>query len=324
VTATAPLAASTGSLLAEYDALLVDLDGVVYVGDDAIGGASEALQRARDAGLAVAFVTNNAAHTAGDVVARLTTLSVLATEDEVVTSSMAAADLLARELPTGSAVLVVGGAGLWSAVGDAGLKPVRAADGAAAVVQGWGPDVAWADLAEATVALRAGARWVATNLDKTLPSPRGPLPGSGSLVAAVATAAGRNPDAVAGKPNPPLYDAARRRTNSSKPLMVGDRLDTDIAGACAADIPALLVLTGVSSAADLLAAPPEQRPTYVGRDLSALDRRHPAVEADGTVHRDDSDVDDGLDGLRSAAARAWSGTLPPEQYAETLRTLDLG
>ena len=105
--------------------------------------------------------------------------------------------------------------------------------------------------------------------------------------------------------------------------MVGDRLDTDIAGARAVGIPTLLVLTGVADATDLLAAPPESRPTYLGRDLSALTLRHPLVDADGSVHRGSGDFDDGLDELRSAAARAWSGDLPQDQYATTLRALDL-
>jgi HAD superfamily hydrolase (TIGR01450 family) len=318
-----PLAAATRPLLEDYDALLLDLDGVVYLDDQAIPGAPEALERVHRAGRAVAYVTNTAAHTPADVVARLTGLGIAATEAEVVTSSMAAADLLAADLPSGSPVLVVGGPGLWSAVEAAGLTPSRRADGVAAVVQGWGPDVAWADLAEAAVALRAGARWVATNLDRTLPSPRGPLPGSGSLIAAVQTATGRSPDVVAGKPFAPLFDAARRRVGDGRALMVGDRLDTDIAGAMAAGIPTLLVLTGVCTAADLLAAGPESRPTFLGRDLGALTTTHPAVDADGTVHREPGEHDDGLDGLRALAARAWSGALPPEQYDGALQTLDL-
>lgn len=317
------LAAATRPLLDCYDALLLDLDGVVYLDDQPVAGAREALERVHHAGRAVTYVTNNAAHTPADVVARLTSLGIAATEAEVVTSSMAAADLLAADLPAGSPVLVVGGRGLWSAVEAAGLSPRRTADEVAAVVQGWGPEVAWADLAEAAVALRGGARWIATNLDRTLPSPRGPLPGSGSLVAAVQTATGRSPDAVAGKPFAPLFDAARRRSGDGTALMVGDRLDTDIAGAVAADIPTLLVLTGVSTAADLLAAAPESRPTYLGRHLGALMTTHPAVDADGTVHREPGQADDGLDALRSLAARAWSGAMPPEQYDEALETLDL-
>jgi ribonucleotide monophosphatase NagD (HAD superfamily) len=176
----------------------------------------------------------------------------------------------------------------------------------AAVAQGWGPDVGWANLAEATVALHAGARWVATNLDRTLPSPRGPLPGSGSLIAAVETATGRSPDSVAGKPYPPLFSAAVKGSQAKRPLVVGDRLDTDIAGATRAGLPSLLVLTGVSRPRDLLAAPPEQRPTYVGRDLTAL-----------------FSIGDDLEGLRSLALRAWSGELPQDQYDEALVTLDL-
>lgn len=317
------LAAATRSLLETYDALLLDLDGVVYLDDEAIAGAPEALRQARDGDRTVTFVTNNAAHTPADVVARLTRLGIAASDAEVVTSSMAAADMLAADLPAGSTVLVVGGRGLWSAVEAAGLAPSRTADGAVAVAQGWGPDVAWADLAEAAVALRAGARWVATNLDRTLPSPRGPLPGSGSLVAAVQTATGRSPDAVAGKPHRPLFDAARRRSGGGQPLMVGDRLDTDIAGAEAAGIPALLVLTGVATAADLLAAGAGSRPTYLGRDLGALTTTHPAIDPDGTVHREPGAADDGLDRLRSLAARAWNGVLPPEEYDAALSTLDL-
>lgn len=299
------LSASTAPLVECYDALLLDLDGVVYLDDQPVAGAVGALQQARDAGLAITFVTNNAAHTPGDVVDRLESLGVKADTEEVVTSSMAAADLLAAELPASAPVLVVGGRGLWSAVEAAGLIPTRKADGVAAVAQGWGPDVAWADLAEATVALRAGARWVATNLDRTLPSPRGPLPGSGALIAAVRIASGREPDAVAGKPYPPLLDAARRRSRGARPLVVGDRLDTDIAGAVAADLPSLLVLTGVSQPADLIAAPADQRPTYLGKDLAALTRPQPSVAADGTVEHEPGESDDGLDGLRAEAIRAW-------------------
>lgn len=304
-----PLSAPGAPLAETYDAILLDLDGVVYLGDQPVTNAPEALRETRNRGIHVTFVTNNAAHTPADVVARLTSLGIAASEGEVITSSMAAADLLREQMTDGAPVLVVGGQGLWAAVAAAGLRPVTTAatdDMPTAVVQGWGPDVTWADLAEATVALRAGARWVATNLDPTLPSPRGPLPGSGSLVAAVEKAIGRSPDAVAGKPYPPLLSAAVKGSHGDHPLVVGDRLDTDIAGANRAQLPSLLVLTGVSGARDLLAAPPEQRPTYVGRDLTALF----------------SDRDD-LDELRRLADRAWSGALPETQYDDELATLDL-
>ena len=143
-------------------------------------------------------------------------------------------------------------------------------DKPAAVVQGYGPDVGWPELAEACVAVRAGALWVATNADRTLPSPRGPLPGNGSLVAALATALQRQPDEVVGKPAPALFQRAAERTGARHPLVVGDRLDTDIEGAHRAGMDSLLVLTGVTQPADLAEVPPDRRPTYVGKDLTAL------------------------------------------------------
>jgi glycerol 3-phosphatase-2 len=139
-----------------------------------------------------------------------------------------------------------------------------------AVVQGYGPEVAWAHLAEASLAVRAGARWYATNTDKTLPSPRGPLPGNGSLVSVLRTALDRDPDVVVGKPEPGLFVAAANRAGARRPLVVGDRLDTDIEGAVRAGMDSLLVLTGVSDAAELLSAPVTRRPTYVSADLAGL------------------------------------------------------
>ena len=145
-----------------------------------------------------------------------------------------------------------------------------------------------------------------TNADATLPSARGPLPGNGAMVTAVRLAAGTDPHVV-GKPAPTLFRAAAARLRAERPLVVGDRLDTDIAGAAAAGFPSLLVLTGVSTAADLLAAPPELRPTYVARDLSAL------AGAAAPIQRSDAaPVDDGLDGLRDTCRHAWSGDLPRE------------
>jgi ribonucleotide monophosphatase NagD (HAD superfamily) len=223
------------------------------------------------------------------------------------TSAIAAAVHLASRHPAGSPVLVVGGAGVREALSSAGLEPVDSAeDRPVAVLQGFAPEVGWPMLAEAAVAIRAGAEWVASNADATLPSPRGPLPGNGSLVEAVATATGRRPQVI-GKPQPALFTAALVVSGGTRPLVVGDRLDTDIAGAVAASLPSLLVLTGVSSAADLLAAPADQRPTYIGRDLGVLV---------------DSGSDD-LDGLRTLCADAWAGRLKPAQYEDAINALDL-
>ena len=296
---------AAASLLAAHDALLVDLDGVVRLSDQPIAGAAEAISAARAQGARIMFVTNNASMTSGDVAAGLRALAVAAEADEVLTSSMAAAKLLAERLPSGARVLVVGGAGLRSPVEAEGLIPVSSADDQpAAVVQGWAPDLTWALLAEAAVAVRAGATWVATNRDATLPSPRGPLPGNGAMVATVVMATGCEPEVV-GKPGPALFEEAARTLAAQRPLVVGDRLDTDIAGANAAGMPSLLVLTGVSTAEDLVAAPPAHRPTYVGADLRALSA--PAVAI-----TEPRPLGDGLDELRERCRAAW-GQLQAEQ-----------
>ncbi len=193
------------------------------------------------------------------------------------TSAQAAAHLLADRFPAGSAVLVVGGMGLRLAVRARGLRPVTtAADGPLAVVQGYAHDISYGLLAEAALALRAGAFYVASNADPTLPTPRGQQPGNGSLVQVLVTATGRHP-VVAGKPEPPLHAESVQRVGARHPLVVGDRLDTDIEGAVRGGADSLLVLTGVSQPADLLLASSRRRPTYVAADLAGLNLSHPAV-----------------------------------------------
>ena len=286
------------TLQAAHDALLVDLDGVVQLGHEPVPGAAEALAAARADGLRIAFVTNNAARSPEQVAVALRELGMQADADEVLTSSTATAALLAQRLPPGSPVLVVGGEGLREPLRAHGLEPVASAeDSPVAVVQGWSPDLTWALLAEGAVAVRRGCPWIATNRDATLPSPRGALPGNGAMVAAVAMATGVEPEVV-GKPGRALFDAAVDRTGAQRALVVGDRLDTDIAGANAAGLPSLLVLTGVSSADDLIAAPPAHRPTYVGTDLSAL--LGPVASIEGGIA-----AGDGLDHLRQRVKAAW-------------------
>lgn len=297
-----------------YDVALLDLDGVVYVGPTGIPGAPEALAAARQAGMRLAFVTNNASRTPQAVAELLRGLGVQADPGEVVTSSQAACHVLAEKLPAGAKVLVVGGAGLRQEAADRGFEVVTGADDEpAAVVQGYGADVGWRDLAEATVAVRRGAWWVATNLDATVPSERGPLPGNGTLVGAVRIASGVTPLST-GKPDPAMHRESVERSGARNPIVVGDRLDTDIEGASRVGCDSLLVLTGVTTAADLLAAVPQQRPTYVAAGLDGLLEPHPAPGPDGcggwTVTAGDAltlaGAGQDIDALRALAEAAWA------------------
>ena len=311
---TAGVSSAGTRLRDEYDVLLLDLDGTVYAGAHAIPGARDAL--VVDGGPRLFYVTNNASRSPADVAGHLSELGFPATEFEVVTSSQSAARLVAQQVPPGSPVLVVGTDALADEIALVGLRPVRSFDdGPVAVVQGHSPETGWRILAEATLAIRAGAYWVASNVDTTLPTERGLCLGNGSMVAAVRTATSREPD-VAGKPARPLMDDAVRRSGATRPLVVGDRIDTDIAGANATGLDSLLVLTGVSAPADLLVAPPAERPTYLSRTLAALDERpamlritaHPEVSVDVDATTLTIAAGDGVDEmvvLRAALAAAW-------------------
>jgi glycerol-1-phosphatase len=253
-----------------YDAVLLDLDGTVMRGAQPVAEAPDVVNEMRQAGRVVQFMTNNASRAPEEVAQRLVTLGIPADPEDILTSGQVAASLLASLLPAGSAVLVVGTAALVAAVESVGLQPVHlASDQPAAVVQGHSPETGWAQLSEACLAIRGGAKWVACNVDRTLPTERGLLPGNGAMVAALQAATDREPT-VAGKPARSMLDTAVERIGVQHPLVVGDRVDTDIAGARAAGLDALLVLSGVSDAVATLAAPPEQRPTYLGADLRVL------------------------------------------------------
>ncbi|MGH3825856.1 MAG: HAD-IIA family hydrolase [Pseudonocardiaceae bacterium] len=300
-----------------YDAVLLDLDGTVFRGAEAVPEAPEVVNELRQAGRAVQFITNNASRAPEEVAAHLTDLGARTAPEEVVTSAQAAVVLLTAQLSAGDAVLVVGAQALVDEVRSAGLRPVStAAQRPAAVVQGHSPETGWVQLAEACLAIRGGAMWIACNVDRTLPTERGLLPGNGSMVAALRAATDREPT-VAGKPARPLLETAMDRISARRPLVVGDRLDTDIAGARAAGLDSLLVLSGVADAITLLAAPPEQRPSHLGADLRAL--RGPmettriqarpgwCVElADGgLLLRSDGATEDPLDALRALCAAWW-------------------
>ncbi|MHA3021239.1 HAD-IIA family hydrolase [Mycobacterium sp. BMJ-28] len=306
-----------GTLVQEHDCLLLDLDGTVFRGHEATVGAVETLA---SVGPRALYVTNNASRSPAEVAAHLQELGFSAAEDDVVTSAQSAARLLAAQLPAGAAVLIIGTDSLAAEVDRVGLRPVRTfAEHPVAVVQGHSPATGWAELAEAGLAIRAGAIWVATNVDRTLPSERGLLPGNGSMVAALRTATDQVPQ-VAGKPAPTLLNDALARGGFASPLVIGDRLDTDIEGANAAGLPSLMVLTGVNSAVDMVHAVPHQRPVFVAPDLRSLHddgdalriAAHPAwqVETDGdavTVRATGADAGDDLSVVRALAHAVWTG-----------------
>lgn len=303
------------SLARQHDCLLLDLDGTLFRGHEPTPGAIETLEKVDARRL---FVTNNASRSAAEVAGHLAEMGFTATPDEVVTSAQSAAKMLADRLPARSKVLVVGTDSLAAEVAAVGLAPVRLfADQPVAVVQGLSMTICWPDLAEAALAIRSGALWVSANLDVTLPTERGLIPGNGSMVAALRAATDCEP-LVAGKPFAPLINDALARGRFTAPLAVGDRLDTDIAGAHTAGLPSLMVLTGVSTAADVVRAVPDQRPTYIGADLRALLEdpqelavgRHPAwkIVVSGSVAVFSTGADPGADGLsvvRAVADAVW-------------------
>lgn len=273
------------SLLDLYDTLLLDLDGTLMHGGNPIPHAAEAVQRAREADRTIVFATNNASRTPQQAAEHLAHVGVTAHPAEFATSPQIAARLLAEQLEQGQHVLVVGGSALASEVRAAGLTPVeRDDDDVAAVIQGWSPELGWSHLAEGAYAIARGALWMATNTDATLPTERGMAPGNGSLVAALRHATGQEP-MVAGKPEPGMFRLAAESHGARRPLVIGDRLDTDIEGAVRAEMDSLLVLTGVDTIETALRADAIRRPTYVLPDLSGLHAPFALPVVDGTAAR---------------------------------------
>jgi len=266
------------------DAVLLDLDGVVYAGPGAIPFAVESITRAAES-VRVGYITNNASRTDESVAEHLRGFGLNVQARDVVTSPQAAVRVLATLVEPHALVLVVGGDGLVSELDAAGFRVTRSADDhPAAVVQGFAPHVGWEHLAEASFALHTGIPWVATNTDWTIPVARGIAPGNGTLVSAVHLAVGRLP-VFAGKPETAIFDVASERFGATNPLVVGDRLDTDIMGGKRAGLATALVLTGIDRARQVLAAPPTMQPDYILGDLRELFIPYPTVrnevDADG-------------------------------------------
>ena len=316
--------------LTGVDVVLADLDGVVYQGPHAIPHAIESLNKAAET-VRVGYLTNNASRTDQTVADHLTELGLHARAEDIVTSPQAAVRLLAKEVPAGARILVIGGAGLVKEVEKGGFVITRSADDhPAAVIQGFTPELGWKDLAEAAFALHPNEEgveipWVATNTDWTIPVARGIAPGNGTLVAAVHSAVGRLP-IVAGKPEVAIFDEAMNRFEAKQALFIGDRLDTDILGANRAGIPAVLVLTGIDKAKQALAAAENERPRYILDDLRQLHVPYPetvfskdratASVAGASVRISGADVeivaegDGGINLLRAACAVIWASGRP--------------
>jgi glycerol-1-phosphatase len=332
--------------LDDVDVVLSDLDGVIYAGPGPIPHAVESLTlagRTRRLG----YITNNASRTDASVASHLRQLGLTGTvANDIVTSPQAAVRLLRDRLPEGARILVVGGEGLVVEVEKAGFTVTRSADDdPAAVVQGFAPEVGWAQLAEAAYALKVpeeegGIPWIATNTDWTIPQARGIAPGNGTLVSAVHTAVGRLAT-VAGKPETPIFEEAVARFGARHPLFLGDRLDTDIAGADRAGIESALVLTGIDRPKHVLAAPQGSRPTYILSDLRELHEPYPRTTVRGdttsvgsaSVRIEGADilvVSEGerpIDLLRAAAAAIWASgraifgfRVPEILYADPFHT----
>ncbi|ALX67238.1 HAD-IIA family hydrolase [Microbacterium sp. XT11] len=310
------------------DTVLADLDGVVYAGPGPLPHAIESLNAAA-AKARLGYITNNASRTDASVAEHLRSLGLNVEPSDVVTSPQAATRLLSSMVPPPATILVVGGDGLVDELHKAGYSVTRSADDApAAVVQGFAPEVAWTDLAEAAFALKVpeeegGIPWIATNTDWTIPRERGVAPGNGTLVSAVHTAVGRLAT-VAGKPEVPIFEEAKARFQATRALFIGDRLDTDIMGAVRAGIDSALVLTGIDRPKHVLAAPEGSRPTYILSDLRELHQPYPpSTEKDGVhwvngagVRVRGGDVEIVAEGgaqidlLRAGAAAIWASGTP--------------
>jgi glycerol 3-phosphatase-2 len=317
-----PLRTSPGPLISSYDVAMLDLDGVVYRGELAVPHAVETIGEVRTRNVRLVFLTNNASRTAAEVAEQIRRFGLDVGEADVVTAGEAIARIVAESVPRGSAVLVVGGPGLTVPLEGWGLSCVSSADDdPVAVVQGFHPDVGWRNLAEASYAIQAGVPWFVSNTDQTFPSARGTAPGNGSLVETVRRATDAEPVAVAGKPERGLFDEALCRTGATRPLMVGDRIDTDIAGALNCGIDALHVLTGISGLEEVTRLSPERRPHYVAPDLRSLLQAHPDVlvdEARAVCGSAIAQADDGgevtlttgapgsLEAVRAVVVAAWT------------------
>jgi HAD superfamily hydrolase (TIGR01457 family) len=291
-----------GSVADRYDGLFLDLDGVVNRGDEAVPGAAEAIRTIRGLGRSILFLTNNSSKTPEQVSAKLALMDIPASREDVLTSSLATAAMLEREGEAGKEAFLIGERGIREALEAIGIRIVDGEpERADLVVVGFDRSVDYARLRTASLLVQRGARLIATNSDASYPTPEGLWPGAGAILASITTTTGARA-LVVGKPARPLFEAAVRVTGAGNPLVVGDRLDTDISGAIGMGWDSLLVLSGASRPADLVRS--KDLPTYVAPELSALLDDIPP----GRFRRATRDDTQGLEDLLAAAGLSSSGS----------------
>jgi glycerol 3-phosphatase-2 len=258
----------TSRLADRYRGFVFDLDGVIFRGGDTIAAAPRVVDELRARGVPHLFATNNSSRTPEDISSALREMGVEAAPSAVLTSAQATADFLALVAPADATAYVIGRRGLREALADSGIRVVDGdPDRTDLVVVGWDREVDYARLRRASLLVQRGARLIASNADAAYPAPDGLWPGAGAILAAVVTTTGATPEVV-GKPASPMFESARRRLGVDAPLVIGDRLDTDVAGAEAVGWDSLLVLSGVSTRADLLRCPVP--PVHLAGDVGGL------------------------------------------------------
>ena len=260
------------ALADEFDGLLVDLDGVVWVGREMVPGSVEALRALRGADVEIVFVTNNPGKPAEDYARRLSEAGVETAPKRVVTAGEATAALAARDVGEGKSAFVIGAAAFHETVAAAGLELVDGEAGREAdvVLVSGHRGFDYEELLTATLALQRGAALFATSRDPTLPMPDGAWPGTGSVLAAIETASGATAE-IGGKPEPHLFEMARERIGAAERVaMVGDRVSSDIEGGRRAGLKTVLVLSGATSSEEAATAAPQ--PDHVIENLAALAR----------------------------------------------------
>lgn len=308
------------SILKTHDSLLLDLDGTVWEGGQALQCVVDVIN---SCGIPAVYVTNNASRSPQTVADMLGAIGLDADANHVVTSAQAVIKIAREDLPAGAKVLVIGADSFRALARDAGFIVVDSADDQpAAVLQGMDKSVGWEQLSEGALAINQGAKYYASNLDTSLPTERGMAVGNGSLVAAVVSTTGVEPIS-AGKPEPAMFTQAAKLVNSSKPLAVGDRLDTDIVGGNNAAMDTFHVLTGVSRELALIEATPEERPNFIGAGFHELSlseaQARPGAQGGFRARFDGYDIvlqggnekSTSVEALRTVLEVAWAGSEPP-------------